>query len=177
MFAIHQTDARKSIDDALEAAERAACHGSGCSEGAGPAARVSCLYDLAWAVWELQENVAAQHLRDDQWRRARNVALTVHTAIETEHAGLAPFSRIAEAFGDLYSLLENAAASEPLASPQAKTAAHSGVAWLLCKLREPFCEWRRWGADVETVPERISARSGNVIWLRDLHDDSRGEQS
>lgn len=132
MFAIHRTDPRKSVDAALDTAERFAT--MFCSEEqAGPCGRemqkAMRLYDLALFLYEMHENVAGQSIDGDQYARATFLVEDVQAAWKRDFSGFLPAIRTDAAFDGLQSLLTGADRPERSLHPAAKRWAHSAVSW------------------------------------------------
>lgn len=133
MFAIHRTDPRKSVDIALDTAERWAtmfcseAQSGSCDQATQRALR---LYDLAFFLFEMHENVAGQSIDADQYARATFQIEDVRRAWKQDFSDLLPAVRTDAAFDGLQALLTGANRPERALHPVSERWAHSAVSWL-----------------------------------------------
>lgn len=132
MFAIHRTDLRKTAEQGLEAAEMWAGHFAGVP---GPEAQGSSnwairLYDLAFFLFEMHENVAAHRLTEEQHARAAGLVSRVGLVLRRDFPGLALPARVEAAIDGLWTLLEGAAGLPISDGAASLRDSHSRVCWL-----------------------------------------------
>lgn len=133
MFAIHRTDPRKSVDEALDTARQFAqmfC----CDfppDPSNPASlRAQYLYDLAFILFELHENVAGQRITTEQCINALTILDDVRAAWDRNFAKHLPADKTADAFDGLHTLLISAGSLGMALEHEAKRAAHASISWL-----------------------------------------------
>lgn len=169
MFAIHRSDPRKSVDDALDTARQFAqmfcCDFP--TDPSNPASlRAQYLYDLAFILFELHENVAGQRITTDQCIRALTILDDVRAAWDRNFGKHLPADKTADAFDGLHTLLAEAAGLGMAQEHEAKRVDNASVSWLQNVAHNAWNEHvmaERRRRDASLVKQ--SEKSGRVVLL------------